>query len=223
MPCRAMHALRQTWLFPLLFSSIATVKTALILIALAALLAFPGLWLLLRSSARHALVSASLLLLLATSSGYIGIRLLVEARPLPKPAFTLSAPAGQFQTITPAELPAALAASRGRPVLLEFYADWCPSCIVWKNTVFNRADVQAAMSPLVLLQIDASNMSADVQTLLDEQQLAGLPALLVYDKDGREKPELRLLGEMSAANFISWLQDKQLSPPVESTPAPQLR
>lgn len=205
-----MHALRQTWLFLFTLSSITCVKTALILIALAALAALPGLWLLLRSPARHALVSASLLLLLATSSGYIGIRLLADTKLPAKPSFTLQAQAGHFQTITTTELPAALAASHGRPVLLEFYADWCPSCIVWKNTVFNRPDVQAAMSPLVLLQIDASNLTPDIQQLLDTHQLAGLPAILVYDKQGQEQPQLRLLGEMSAMDFMNWIRDKQL-------------
>lgn len=187
----------------------ASVKTALILITLALLAALPGLWLL-RSGGRHALVSACLLMLLATGSAYIGIRLLLEAKPPTTPAFVLSSKPGQFQTITPEQLPAAMAASRGRPVLLEFYADWCSSCIVWKEQVFNRADVQAALSPLVLLQIDASTMSPDVQALLDAQQLAGLPALLVYDRQGREHPELRLLGEMSAPEFLAWISKQQL-------------
>ncbi len=209
-----MHSPRQTGASgDLTLNSLASppVNAALILIALATLCSLPGLWLLLRSRARYATVSACLLLLLATGSGYIGIRLLADARPATNAPFTLNAQPGQFQTITPAELPAALAASRGRPVLLEFYADWCPSCIVWKNTVFNRADIQAAMSPLILLQIDASNLNPDIQQLLDARQLTGLPAILVYDSQGREQLELRLLGEMSAPEFMNWIRDKQLS------------
>ncbi|MGH8493801.1 MAG: thioredoxin family protein [Moraxellaceae bacterium] len=184
-------------------------KTALILIALAMLATLPGLWLL-RSSARHAVIGACLLLLLATSSGYIGIRLLMGAKTPATPDFVLTNKPGHFQVITVAQLPAALAAGHGRPVMLEFYADWCGSCVVWKNTVFNRADVQNAMSPLLLLQIDASNLSPDIQQLLDQHQLAGLPAILVYDKQGRERPELRLLGEMPAPDFIQWIQQSLL-------------
>lgn len=203
-----MHAPRQTQ--ARLLVSIARVKTALLLIALAALLALPGLWLL-RSPARQALVSACLLLLLATACGYIGIRLLAEAKPPARPAFTLTAKAGHFQTIAPDALPDALAHSRGRPVLLEFYADWCPSCIVWKKTVFSRADVQTALSPLTLLQIDASTMTPEVQQLLDSYGLAGLPALLVFDSKGQEITRLRLLGEMSPADFIAWIDENRLS------------
>lgn len=190
-------------------TSIGPVKTALILIAIALIAALPGLCLL-RSRARPALVSACLLLLLATGSGYIGLRLFMESHHHTTKPFVLVQQAGHFQIITPAELPAALKASHGRPVLLEFYANWCPSCIVWKDTVFNRTDVQTAMSPLVLLQIDASNMTPDIQQLLDDHQLAGLPAILVYDKQGQEQPRLRLLGEMPAADFIRWLEQSLL-------------
>lgn len=204
--CTTANTIRR-WQFAGGFTSIAAVKIALLLTALAPLLALPGLWLLLRSSARYAILGASLLLLLATSSGYIGVRLLqTQYKESSTPAFALQNRPGHFQVIHPAELPAALAASRGRPVLLEFYADWCSSCVVWKNTVFNRADVQNAMSPLVLLQIDATEITPDVQTLLDQHQLNGLPAILVYDRQGREHPELRLLGEMPAPQFIDWIK-----------------
>lgn len=182
-------------------------KIALLLILLAPVLALPGLWLLLRATARYALPAACLLLLLATGSGYIGVRLLQAPQGEISPAaFSLQNRPGHFQVVQAAELPAALAASRGRPVLLEFYADWCSSCVVWKNTVFNRADVQTAMSPLVLLQIDATEITPDVQSLLDQHQLNGLPAILVYDRQGREHAELRLLGEMPAAQFIDWIK-----------------
>jgi thiol:disulfide interchange protein DsbD len=186
-------------------------KASLLFMLAALLLALPALWLLLRRQGTGANTAAALLLLSATASGYVGARLWQDhhlaatAQP-----FRLSAAAGHFQVITPAQLPAALAASQGRPVLLEFFADWCSSCMVWKNTVFNRSDVQTAMSPLVLLQIDATELTPDVQKMLDEHQLAGLPALLVYDRQGREQPGLLILGEMPAPEFIRWINTRAL-------------
>lgn len=181
-------------------------KTSLIFILAGIVLALPGIWLLLRRQRTSATVLAALLLLVATASSYIGVRLWQDHSSLSATApFQLNAEPGHFQVIRPAELPAALAASRGKPVLLEFFADWCSSCMVWKNTIFNRADVQATMAPLVLLQIDASELTPDVQKLLDEHQLAGLPAILVYDRQGREQPSLRILGEMPAADFMHWV------------------
>lgn len=180
-------------------------KPALLLLAAATLIALPGLWLALRPS-RPALAAGIALLLAATAAAYAGLR---QWRDSP-PVFTLSATPGHFQRVSPADLPAALTAARGRPVLLEFHADWCPSCLVWQRDVFSRADVQAALAPAVLLQVDATDMTPAVQTLLDRHGLAGLPALLVFDRQGREHPGLRLLGEMKAPAFIHWVNTRML-------------
>lgn len=186
-------------------------KLPFLLILLTLLLALPALWLLLRRHSAGSSLAALALLLAATATGYTAIRLWLQPPSTSAAAdFVSTAAAGHFQTITPAQLPAALAHSRGRPVLLEFYADWCPSCVVWKEQVFNRSDVQAAMQPLVLLQVDATDMPPDVQALLEQYQLAGLPALLVFDRQGQERPELRLLGEMTAPDFIRWLRERLL-------------
>lgn len=95
--------------------------------------------------------------------------------------------------------------------MIEFYADWCPSCVTWKQTVFNRRDVQHALEPLVLLQIDATELTPDTQRLLDSYGLPGLPAIVIHDRAGHERPKLRLLGEMKAEEFVAWIE-KDLMP-----------
>lgn len=177
-----------------------------ILLAGTLALALPGLWLLLRPS-RLALATGAALLLAATAAGYTGWRLwqAPDAAEL-----ALTAAPGHFQVVAADDLPAAMAQARGRPVLLEFHADWCPPCRRWKEEVFSRADVQAALAPAVLLRVDATDMTPEVQALLDARGLPGLPALLAYDREGRELRHLRLLGEMEAPEFLRWIQAKWL-------------
>lgn len=168
------------------------------------LCAGPGLYLLTRAGWRPAL-GGSLCLLLATACAYGGWHSLHATAPAATD-FVGTARRGHFQTISPAQLPAALAASRGRPLLLEFHADWCPSCLRWQQQVFARPEVQAALGDTVLLRLDATRLDPAIQALLDQHQLPGLPALLVYDRQGREQAALRRLGEMSAADFLHWWQ-----------------
>lgn len=152
---------------------------------------------------RHSLLAATALALVATAGVVMAWKLQAVVTP---PAFALSSGApGQFQTIPAGALDQALLAARGRPVLLEFYADWCSSCQVWKRQVFNRSDVQATLQPYVLLRIDATEMSPEAQTALNRYELVGLPAIISFDTRGRELASLRLLGEMTAPAFMDWV------------------
>lgn len=178
----------------------------LALLGIALLLSLPALLWLRREPPRTA--AAIALLTAAVACGYTGIQLLRQPAPAPDPAFRLQQVPGQFQVITAGELPAALAAARGRVTLVELYADWCPSCVVWKEEVFSRPDVQAAMAPFVLLQVDASEFTPPMQALMAEYGLAGLPAILLFDPEGRERRDDRLLGEMAATDFIRWLGER---------------
>lgn len=180
---------------------------ALLAICLAA--AIPGI-LLIRHPRLSRQAGGLALLLLATGSGYIGIRAWMEAPPKPAP-LVLSSGTGVFQTIAANQLPEALAAARGSAVMLEFHADWCPGCIRWEKEVFSQHDIRQRLMPLTLLRIDATEMTPDVQALLQARGIPGLPAILLFDRQGRELADLRLLGEMSADEFRQWA-DTRLTP-----------
>ncbi len=101
----------------------------------------------------------------------------------------------------------ALAAARGRAVMLDFYADWCPSCQHWEKAVFAQPEVQQALAGVTLIQVDASDFNPAAQASLARFGLAGLPALISISPQGQELPALRLQGELSAPAFLIWLQN----------------
>jgi len=109
-----------------------------------------------------------------------------------------------WQTIsTPAELDRVLAQAKasGIPLLLDWYADWCISCKVIEHQVLNDATVMERLKGYRLIRFDITDSNAEQRALLDRYKLFGPPALMFFGKDGTEQADVRVIGEISAADF----------------------
>ncbi len=109
-----------------------------------------------------------------------------------------------------AELDAALqqnAAGERRPVMLDFYADWCVSCKEMERFTFADDRVKARFSQMLLLQIDVTANNADDRAMLKRFNLFGPPGIMFFDADGRELAQRRVIGYQDADKFISTLQN----------------
>ncbi|MEB0207172.1 protein-disulfide reductase DsbD [Pseudomonas sp. CCC3.1] len=112
--------------------------------------------------------------------------------------------AGQWQTVsTPAQLDSALAEAKaaGQPLLLDWYADWCISCKVIEHEVLNNPQVLNLLTGYRLVRFDITASNAEQRALLDRYQLFGPPALMFFGKNGAEKSDQRVIGEINAADF----------------------
>ena len=139
---------------------------------------------------------------------------LVSVRPLQDWAF--GAPHAQTQAhlnFTPVAsvdaLNQALAQAKGRPVMLDLYADWCVACKEFEKYTFSNPQVQQALGNTVLLQADVTANNAQDVALLKHLQVLGLPTILFFDAEGKEHPEARVTGFMDAATFSAHLLDRQ--------------
>jgi thioredoxin:protein disulfide reductase len=95
----------------------------------------------------------------------------------------------------------AAAEQDGKPVALDFYADWCISCKVMANTVFTEPSVAAQLGRFHLLQADVTANDALDQELLQHFGLFGPPSMLFFTRDGGEISALRMQGEMDTSAF----------------------
>ena len=103
------------------------------------------------------------------------------------------------------ELDARIQAAGGRPVMLDFYADWCVSCKEMERYTFTDAGVQARMGQMLLLQADVTVSTPEHLALLKRFQLFGPPGIIFFDRSGREIEGLRVIGYQPAKEFAAVL------------------
>ncbi|MFM5342264.1 protein-disulfide reductase DsbD [Aeromonas veronii] len=150
-------------------------------------------------------VRGFVLLLAMISAVVVGKDLL---QPAPPAAVTADAgqTAPQFIRIkTLDDLKVQLAAARGKPVLLDLYADWCVACKEFEHKTFSDPAVRVRFGQMVLLQADVTaNDDADVE-LLNGLNVLGLPTLIFFDREGKELTGQRVTGFMGPAEFLGKL------------------
>lgn len=124
----------------------------------------------------------------------------------PIPGLTRRPPALRFVSVRSlAELDRDVARAKreGRPVMLDFYADWCTSCKEMEATTFLDPAVRAALSGTVLLRADVTANDADDRALLRHFDIYGPPTIAFYGRDGRERARYRVVGYLDGARFAS--------------------
>ncbi len=100
----------------------------------------------------------------------------------------------------------AQAKSQGRPVMLDFYADWCVSCKEMEAFTFPDSRVREQLSDAILIQADVTKNDADDKALLKKFGLFGPPGIILYDRAGVELTAGRVVGYMPAAKFSEHLK-----------------
>ena len=92
-----------------------------------------------------------------------------------------------------------------RPVVLDFYADWCVSCKEMEHLTFSDPAVRERMGNALLLQADVTANSADDKALLRRFGLFGPPGILFFDTKGQEHADARVIGFLPPQRFAASL------------------
>jgi thiol:disulfide interchange protein DsbD len=103
----------------------------------------------------------------------------------------------------------ARAASEKKVVLLDFYAEWCESCVSMDKGVFNTEAVKNVLSNMIVLRADVTTNDDFSQAMLNRFHVVAPPTILFFNQDGSELTADRLIGGMSAAEFIAQIKKIQ--------------
>jgi thiol:disulfide interchange protein DsbD len=116
-------------------------------------------------------------------------------------AFRPAPPAVEWQPF--AEDVLADAAARGRPVLIDFSADWCVPCHELDERTFTHPDVVRATASFVRMKVDLTRFdSPESQALRSRFAIAGVPTIVFLAPDGIEVGDARVVGFLKPEPFL---------------------
>lgn len=106
-----------------------------------------------------------------------------------------------------AELQQQLAYARAqhKPVLLDFYADWCESCKDMDKKVFASAEVQTALHGFVVLRADVSALTPDTEALMQRYGVIAPPTVIFFTDQGQFVSTRRLVGDVGHKEFLAFM------------------
>jgi len=164
-----------------------------------------GGWYKLWQGLGYAALVYGILLLIGAAKGNVD-----PLQPLADPAEAFSSAAMPTTLKTVAQLQAILAKTPlEKPVLLDFYANWCVSCKMMEQRIHTDPAIQQQLKQFLWLKADITNNDTEDQQLLHYLNLIAPPTFLIFDRQGQLRPELTRLGSMDADTFTQYLLDGQ--------------
>lgn len=120
-------------------------------------------------------------------------------------------PATKQTIINPLKVQEAINKAKGKPIMLDFYADWCTACKIMEATTFKDPSVIAQLKDFVILKIDVTANNKAIKALLRKYNVVAPPTFVFFNEQGQELTKNRVVGELSASAFLKKL--KQIANP----------
>ncbi|HYF97379.1 MAG TPA: thioredoxin family protein, partial [Coxiellaceae bacterium] len=100
-----------------------------------------------------------------------------------------------------------IATANGKPVMLDFYADWCVACKEMDRTTFTNPEVQRQLQAWIVLRADVTANDAQDKALAHFYKVVAPPTLIFFNTRGEALSERTLVGKVSAAELVDNLKE----------------
>lgn len=98
-----------------------------------------------------------------------------------------------------------LAKEEHKPVMVDFYADWCTDCQLMEAQIFNQPDVMSLLKKFMWLKVDMTKDSQKIWDLQEQYNVSGPPTFLFYAADGTPLKQFNFVGVKSQGSVVQIL------------------
>jgi thiol:disulfide interchange protein DsbD len=99
------------------------------------------------------------------------------------------------------------AVQNNRPILIDFFAEWCAACHELKNKTFTNPEFIQMSAGFDLIVVDATEDNPEIQKILTKYKVKGLPTVIFVNKKGA------VINELTFTQFLEW---KELKPKMQT-------
>ncbi len=73
----------------------------------------------------------------------------------------------------------------GKPIMIDFWANWCKICKILDKKVWNQAPVVEESKRFIVIKVDATESDDEMAAIWEEYRIGGLPAIIFIDSRGK--------------------------------------
>jgi len=113
--------------------------------------------------------------------------------------------AASFTWLHSEEEALARAKAEGKPVIIDFWADWCTACKELDKIAWSHPSVREEAGRFVAVKLDGSEETPAFQAAYEKYGIVGMPTVIFIGTDGKEHPE-RVMTAIGPEEMVKKLQ-----------------